>query len=469
MKVVSVALLALCIFSYFSIYHSQLYRAFDHDHANFIQDPFLIVLGENYNKIPSSLSATEVESLISHLSGFLPLHHSERQDFPSVPLFKKPKANVLFLLEGLGHEYFSGNFIEVPLKVLNLKKGGKYSTIAHGDAVSSLSLLTTLVTGSPLEKHGILSKFWKNSQGEVQHAFAGKENEPFEASMSDVLLQTSRGKSLLLSFCADQAITSALSPRQSLLQAVDNHNVLSISWNGEGFASVIPSQLSSEVPITKDGLKKLMPGYFNKLFSSSPVKITYNENQGILSVSVPNHGIEHFDLGRMDDFLLVSEIAYSYHLVQILRTSRAFNTLVNDSSLDLLSFGFSSLQNVVKTGVYSSRTLAAVYLIDAALYQISNELNELYDSRVSTEVISLGSSLSGLDLPYAGKYVLVTSQDMSDPATDDSGYYTEEDVGIYQICVWGGLVLILAMLGAVYTLVCMQVHRDPLIYRQTFK
>eukprot|EP01097_Dermamoeba_algensis_P004427 TRINITY_DN2889_c0_g1_i3.p1 TRINITY_DN2889_c0_g1~~TRINITY_DN2889_c0_g1_i3.p1 ORF type:complete len:175 (-),score=42.03 TRINITY_DN2889_c0_g1_i3:112-636(-) len=172
---------------------------------------------------------------------------------------------------------------------------------------------------------------------------------------------------------------------------------------------------------------------------------------------------------RREDFLLFAEMFSYFHVVSQLSSSSLLRELVSDETPDLLSFAFSSLQDLTRNGVYSSKTRAAVYLIDSTIYKLVEKLNAVYDSRTAIEVVSLGSSLSGLDLPYSGKYVLQSYGDDNNNGTDDGGDITDEDVAIYHTCLWTGIGLFLAITGAVYALFFMHVHQDPLIFRPTFK
>eukprot|EP01098_Paradermamoeba_levis_P004550 TRINITY_DN194_c0_g1_i2.p1 TRINITY_DN194_c0_g1~~TRINITY_DN194_c0_g1_i2.p1 ORF type:complete len:498 (-),score=186.81 TRINITY_DN194_c0_g1_i2:283-1662(-) len=445
-----------------AVIYSADFRRFDEGHRVIARDPFLILMGDQKQQ-PSTIDSTEVDSLITYLTGVLPLHESTRENFPPTSLFQKPKANVLFLFEGFGTDFVQNNenLRVMGLKVFNSPK--KVISIQQRYTSSPLSLLNSLVTGVEYHQHGVLDAYWRDRQGDLVYAFTNNETEALRPNIADVLLETQSGKSLIFTAAADKQTVGSLSPHSSLLTQVPPSNTFSYSWNGNQFAPL--NSDATRFSFTKENLVARFQNA-NLIPLSDGGKLEYKE--GVFVVTLPSGLTVDFDTSDENTFKFFAEVFYFGHVLHQLE-GPAYSSLISDNVVDFYSFGFSSFKAFSQSGLSSNKNLAAVFLLDAVISQLYNKIQHLYGGRAVSEVVSLGSTYSTYEMPISAKFAMQSNGTNSSNNTGGGGDVTVEDVAVYQTCLWTGIILFLAVLSAIYSLVCMPIYADPIIYRPTFK
>jgi len=206
-----------------------------------------------------------------------------------------------------------------------------------------------------------------------------------------------------------------------------------------------------------------------------------------------------------------------------LKSDAQLKALVNDNIPDLYFLSFSSLYKLkARYGNTSPQVAAAVLVMDEILNQIMDEFSALYDNKLASEIMFLGSKsavrslavnedLKDAIFPVVQKYVrsqesfnrffpVIYLEKSSATICDEVGralpnyvevycpeksyqFYpdgvilqannnsntttTTDRASTFQICLWMSIILILFAYAAVYSLYAMNIGADSLLYRTT--
>jgi len=100
-----------------------------------------------------------------------------------------------------------------------------------------------------------------------------------------------------------------------------------------------------------------------------------------------------FDSSNKHDFVLLGEMAFVQNVLEMLHSDARLSALVADSNPDLFSFGFVGLKAIqFKHGKTSREVVGALTLLDAFINAVAGEMTTLYHGKMIAEIVLLGST-----------------------------------------------------------------------------
>jgi len=99
-----------------------------------------------------------------------------------------------------------------------------------------------------------------------------------------------------------------------------------------------------------------------------------------------------FDLNKNQDFMFFAEIEFAFAVIEQLHRNE-YTSLLNDDSVDMYSFAFSTVKGIqLRYGKNSQQHMAALAILDSVLVDLTSKVNSLYSKSVSRQVVFLGQS-----------------------------------------------------------------------------
>ncbi|KAF2072196.1 hypothetical protein CYY_006493 [Polysphondylium violaceum] len=328
----------------------------------------------------NNIADTQISNLISHVMGLLPLNaNNNRKNFPSVPLFNKPKLNLLFTVDSVSQDdlvntQFLGlnNMVSVEKTFFPLDNVAESSTIA---------------TGVTPDMHGIVSSTWVSPiDGQKIQAF-NHNAQSLAANMADVLSQTFGGRSLIVSASADYKLASAHAVHKSLSKELAKGNHFGLFLNNRGFQSLYHRESALDL-INKNIESVLYTNAFKQFVLAACCKASMSN--GVFTIVNGNQQTIKFNFDEKIDRVVLSELVMLYKLVDTIKNDAHFNKLAADSIPDMLSFSFASLSNLrTLYGADSLQFVTALKMIDNAMQNAFSTLSTVYGDRVACEAVTL--------------------------------------------------------------------------------
>jgi len=340
-----------------------------------IQDDSFVILHDGFSDKSydvNEIEDTDFAGLISHAVGG-PLLSSQISPFSeNINLFQKSSLNVLFTIDGVGSE---ANKKDSPLH-------RKLRIVKTSYPQDEISTLTTLLTGVTPSVHGIVGKLWRDIDGE--YIAFNSHATPLSASVVDIISQNSQGRSLTISASGDFQLASACAVHQYF---ASQNNM----WNNVGFffnqdEDKFESLFSTSVPSLETNKSALM-----KRFVSHGDLYHYDQATKIAVVTWNGQKVS-FDIEKSADSLFFLEIEYLFHLLNQMENNEYLHSLAIDSNPDLFSFAFSSVKALKWSYGHQSKQIpAAISVIDKVVHQAIDRLKTLYNSKITSEIIFLGT------------------------------------------------------------------------------
>ncbi|GAB1605263.1 renin receptor-like [Argonauta hians] len=177
--------------------------------------------------------------------------------------------------------------------------------------------------------------------------------------------------------------------------------------------------------------------------------------------------MNQFDVGTVNvshhsDATLLSEIQT---VMDIMKKLKDNPLLTRSQSPDFFSFHMTGLQRMAQEhGKDSPKIVSATKLLNDFVGKMTNDFRNLYDDGVIVEVL--------VTQPIHGE-VIYKSRNLMQVAEDKPvslnlvGNYSEDYSSIFNIMLWGMVVLIIALLAISYGIWNMDPGRDSVIYRMT--
>eukprot|EP01102_Stenamoeba_stenopodia_P003486 TRINITY_DN1353_c0_g1_i1.p1 TRINITY_DN1353_c0_g1~~TRINITY_DN1353_c0_g1_i1.p1 ORF type:complete len:526 (+),score=124.88 TRINITY_DN1353_c0_g1_i1:191-1768(+) len=353
-----------------------------------------------YNAAPynsKEIADSSIAELISHLMGTTPLSaNTNRAAFPKTDFFKKPKANLLVVVDSNDASFEKtrvGSRIEVTPSSLT------------SDKISSLA---TIATGSTPSAHGIVGRTWMNLAGVVETAYVANA-QPAIVSYADIISQTFEGVSLTVSISGDFQMASALAAHKSTLHSKPSWNNFAYFWDSrtQSVESLSVAgrlgQFSRNTVV--DGLRHLEENGF-----------TFTQ-QGEEVVIRSSSGSAVFTLSEIEDLRFLVELGMISSLPQHLQ-SAVVSHLVADEIPDFFAVSISTLQ-AIKNKYPVEKYNAAVQLADAVISKIVSQLESAYKSSFVAEVVFLGSSVAPLSAEVISTTNLLLEHDLVSEKVDE--------------------------------------------------
>jgi len=465
-----------------------------------IQDDSFVLLRHGFSSqtedigVGESIRDVEFAGLLSHALGgpYLPLVSTKATH----TLFQKARANLLFVIDGMGSEIAS----EIPMRVMDGKRVKITKTSYPQDQIATVA---TLLSGTTPSEHGIIGSFWRNSEGEISAYKA--QAAPLVAGIFDLINQSTGGNSFIFSASSDYQLSSALGAHQYFV----SDNCVGIYYNTQTatfeniYSSPYPSLVISETSLLENLSER------SSLFQ-------YNPTTQIATITLNGEPVS-FDLHNYEDSMLFLEVEYLLNFLEML-DQEDLKSMVSDSNPDLYSFAFSSVRIIKDAyGRHSKAFRAAVQLVDGAISIALERVNSLYNGHIASEIIYLGTPVSAhlkenekakdaiftvlfeevRNKAFFDRYypVVYTSMDISHLCTDvetaASNYDLKAYCGIgtlpmtfqfehqttngttpglsraanFQISLWFTIGIILVLIAIVYAVYNMDVGADSIIYR----
>eukprot|EP01120_Amphizonella_sp_Union-15-10_P000162 TRINITY_DN101_c0_g1_i1.p1 TRINITY_DN101_c0_g1~~TRINITY_DN101_c0_g1_i1.p1 ORF type:complete len:409 (-),score=85.74 TRINITY_DN101_c0_g1_i1:31-1257(-) len=225
---------------------------------------------------------------------------------------------------------------------------------------------------------------------------------------------------------------------------------LDIQWSLDLLSSVDVWSIVSE----SSSLSGLFPAFSGKFNFFSDHLLT-------LETSV---GSATFDLNVESNFAFFAEILSAMSTIKILTDqSRSYSSLTRDKFPDAYIIVIENLQKIE-----GSQRDVALEFVRGMIESAMNHLSEIYKQRASGLVI--------LTPMYDGTSTTEETWDQYQKFRTRRTFYAEpqpsnetiyEDAGIFQICLWSTVALIIVVLSIIYLLATIDVGKDTLLYRNS--
>lgn len=478
---------------------------------NIQDDSFLFLMDKYSSDSNEEISETNVADLISYLVGTPILNpQASRESFPQGNIFEKDRANIMFVVDGVGSETIQS----IPqLKTLK-QSGQKLSIVKRYYPQDNVASLTTIFTGYGPSAHGVVNKTWTSPQGKSV-AYSNLQSSPQTANLADVVSQSFAGKSLIVSASSDSQLTSIFGVNQFANKHLST-NSFGYYWNEKtnSFKNIYSSAIN--IPSTKQNLLEAIAARVYQLRNKGD-RVKYSNDQ--IAVDFPTENIHVvFDLAVKEDFLLFAELELVHSIVASLQ-SPAMKVLVDDSVPDLFTFAFSAIKGLqARYGKDSTQVTAALLILDGTLSKAVSDFKILY-GRVAVEIAFVGvpaytkvqesasaqtkadvysviktqiknkdlfnaafpviyadnvetacqtlktqgfSTLDNLDLTCPTKRLSLSGKNLKETRSiSDSQNYP--DYASFNIILWTSIILILAVYGAVYPIFSMSGGNDSFL------
>jgi hypothetical protein len=345
-----------------------------------------------------SINDTQIADLVAHSmnSGALNgLETVNRSAYPNVDVFNPSQANLLVSIDYLGADSQS--------ELTSVGQAIKIEKTAY--PMSTISYLTTIVTGATPSVHGIISSVWKEFD-EIIRAYSN-EGQSLIGNYADMLSQSTQGKSAVVSISSDAQQATAMCSHQLNLAREPLSNNYCYTWD-----STLNKVKAIAAPIEK-----------LSILSKSQIWLAFTHKESTLSKILADAGItivdvqptltrfsfvhngvtSEFDYNTQEDMTFAAEISMIADLIARLRLG-AYKNLAQDSAQDHFSVAISSLRTLAnKYGETSSHFTVAVKIVDSVTKTLISEFEKVYDNKTTVEIIFMGkqnielpSSLNGL-------------------------------------------------------------------------
>jgi len=432
-----------------------------------------------------SIDDTEVASFISQQIGGPYLRDVTSECLARKSLFNKDTSNVMIVLDNFDKDVMS-------------KYGKTMKSLQHQqlklNRVSfpedSVATLTSISCGVTPSTHGIINKSWKSVSGVESQAYQDYALPAVE-NMFDFVAQSFSGESLILGASANFQMSAAISVSQFIQSTNPSFNNYALHWNKQAgsFKSVYGSTMRNAFQFSREKLSKYA--------------LQFNE----------------LDLQAKEVSNFFAEVTFLHALLDEIQTDTQLKSLVADRVPDLFSIAISSIQDIKNVySVDSPQFGLLMSILDQTLLKFITSIVSLYNGKLSVEIILLdNSALLNLKndealkndvqtivgsiveqyfpIIYLGrnsdqqdicdKLDAVVPEDIQvvcmekpispmgtvinsfiDQATNGT-VTTDIDTQQFHLLLWGSIVLAIALYGAIYTLVSMDVGADSLLYRMT--
>eukprot|EP01130_Rhizamoeba_saxonica_P000573 TRINITY_DN10541_c0_g1_i1.p1 TRINITY_DN10541_c0_g1~~TRINITY_DN10541_c0_g1_i1.p1 ORF type:complete len:487 (-),score=114.38 TRINITY_DN10541_c0_g1_i1:20-1480(-) len=377
-------------------------------------------------------------------------------------IFNAPKANLLFIVDGATSDN-------------GIKFANSHIPFDHKSIISSS------LTGNTPSVHGVV---------------AGTDKSSMLPGIYDVIT----------GLYPESIILSGSSTRNNLLSMLPVHqsdNVFSCLLDSETGKIISEDPFSGKL----DDLAHALHSFVSDVVieQNGEELIVSSVANGIQSVAFP---LEH------EESKFFKELHFIQYIMNIVSHDNSFQALTLDNHPDFFTFSLTSLKELTeKYGSDTTITRTANILVQKAIDSTKKNLEVLYGvdniayqtiymntpQQVTEEIkdilaestrVSLDSSLPQIYLKGESQILEVcekVKQNTKDLIVycpenvrrslheelltraiyEDEDTPTHEDVVIFQISMWTGVVLVISLVYAVYTLYYMDIDTDDMIYRQT--
>eukprot|EP00455_Lapot_gusevi_P027881 TRINITY_DN2961_c0_g2_i1.p1 TRINITY_DN2961_c0_g2~~TRINITY_DN2961_c0_g2_i1.p1 ORF type:complete len:561 (+),score=210.15 TRINITY_DN2961_c0_g2_i1:61-1743(+) len=340
-----------------------------------------------------------VVDVVTRSLGVQPVHPDFAPAFLKADIFSKVKANLYFSVEALGEEFLSNHMMNSLQQLRNTHHS--FRLTGHSYPVNHVSLATSLASGVPPSRHGIVGDAWVDAEDVKVVAFdeTNARASSRVANWADVLSQSFGGQSLTVSASASpQAAAAYMSHHTVAAQRPDAHDY-GFALRGTSFTSLRGNsniQLDVHNLEALFGSSGLIARFWNSLKPTGG-NFQFDAAKHTLTLSLGGQQAV-FNLDAEENVDFFGELSFALHLLEKLQTDEALKALVQDDIPDAYSFTFAAIKDIRdKHGEESPLFGVAVRLLDLALPQLMDRYAALYQNSALTEFVMLGSDHHGLD------------------------------------------------------------------------
>eukprot|EP00823_Brevimastigomonas_motovehiculus_P004729 TRINITY_DN3225_c0_g1_i1.p1 TRINITY_DN3225_c0_g1~~TRINITY_DN3225_c0_g1_i1.p1 ORF type:complete len:555 (-),score=88.72 TRINITY_DN3225_c0_g1_i1:111-1775(-) len=357
-----------------------------------------------FEAAPKSLPVENILDIVTHSFGLV--QPNPTASIPSNGATARPAANVMFAIESFGEGDLSSQ------RLSHMSAFHSSHPSFHLEYLSrshdSLSLATSLATGSLPSSHGIVASHWKHEGQDIQ-AFSSPSAWSYRATLSDLLAQTFDRKSLRISFSANEAAAFAFSSNPSLSSSLNehvisihDHSIHSVSSSTPNLFSMSSSQILRS--LTQSGVLSSSiesPLSVHVSPSSDSIEVMWitaaSSSSSSPSSAATAASVEHkkvlFDLNSPADFAFFAELSFALTLPSSILQADELAAQVADNIPDSYVVYFASLTALLKKyGRDSLELQTAVRLLDIIIPESWRRFSQLYNHHAVCELIFLGSS-----------------------------------------------------------------------------
>jgi len=292
--------------------------------------------------------------------------------------------------------------------------------------------LTSLMTGEDWETHGIIGHSWKVTENLGVNAFAydGQCKVP---NIADLISHSSQGSARTLVVSGSIKMASAMAVHKELVKDHPDWNNRVLVFSPRlGITSLYSEELVANIKTIRAAAQQRM-----------------------------------MQLQTSEGFVLAAEL---YAIDNFANFVKQMPANVESESCDFLAIGITSIKTLSsKYGRNSEQVSVALRLIDNALANMYEQLDTMYDSRLVTQVIGLGSSTSEhtakTHFAQMRRYNAVLD-DYTYPY-NTTGTFSQDDVTAFQTTLWVAVGLIIAAIIGILYIVKMDMLYDSLLYKTT--
>lgn len=434
--------------------------------------------------MPSDSAPSALSALFSCATGLPPLslRDSEVACAESAELFKKAKANIIFIVHGLNGAVRS--MASQSLEELNGDDIAYLKEMFYPE--NEASIVATLATAQVPSVHGIVGDSWRNDDESLVDAYSSHDSGRLSPSIADALHESFKD-SVFISAAMKKVDTFAFLPSDessyTLAYFFENSEV--IDANGKVlFAESDIIHLLENAPF----IKVLRDRFEMEFFTSAD------------SITIAGRGKSvTFKLSDNAHRALLVELLLSVKFAEQINLN-----LANDESPDLFSLTFSAVKSIR----FIDEIEMSLYLIDSAITSVKERLSEVYQGRLSAQLLGISSSnfKEELDLAknklsaipdltmeffpgfyassaamclkfrsllkgnfdvFCPKFEMPKSSvqfEVLEVSTNGTvPRVTERQIAVYQISLWLTIVLILTLILSIYAFLYMDIRRDQIL------
>jgi hypothetical protein len=330
---------------------------------------------------------TNVANLIAHVFQVPPPSNEkshldiDRSSFPVISLFTAPAANLFITVEDIDESILQKYSA---LSLLKNRNSIKISpTFQSRDTLASVE---SMISGCPPSQHGIIGRSWLSTSGTESFAFKDVGTGSHADSLFDVFAMTSP-ESFIFSMSSDYQLAAALSVRPEKRRIMPN--IASYYWNSKHQNFDLITRHTSDINIHSSRAEILLSLQKSQFYQYDGIEFVYDAKNMQIFVSVRSTDARSvpFDLNSEDDFRIFVEIFFIEMALKSFREEK-IGELMKDENPDSFSFGFAGMRAIrSKYGVDSPQFLAALYLLDHAIWKLTQEISNMYDDRITSQVL----------------------------------------------------------------------------------
>eukprot|EP01120_Amphizonella_sp_Union-15-10_P012499 TRINITY_DN556_c0_g1_i4.p1 TRINITY_DN556_c0_g1~~TRINITY_DN556_c0_g1_i4.p1 ORF type:complete len:376 (-),score=67.04 TRINITY_DN556_c0_g1_i4:98-1225(-) len=291
---------------------------------------------------------------------------------------------------------------------------------------------------------------------------AGQPTDARDANVLDILQETYKSNSLTFVHAYNWETAHELNVHPD--RYAPNH--FGIYWHkldgGRGTFAQLDIQWSLDLLSETDVWRTVSePVSLGKLFPSFVGSFKFFQDH-LFTVETAV-GSATFDLNKEEEFAFFAEILSAVSSIKILTdNARSYSSLVRDKFPDAYVIVIENLQKIEE-----SRRAVALELVKGMTQSLMVHLGTVYKQRASGLVVSTGTYTPSPKETSQNFERFRTTRTVFDEAPTASNETVYEDAGIFQICLWSTVALIIVVISIIYLLATIDVGKDTLLYRNS--